>query len=94
MVPSKKITVGTKRPLLSIRFPHVQTITVLALGFLGGNLLFLPMISLIGKSVPGVYQESVATIAALFKDGMLLILGYYFRDRQPPKDPTPIEVPK
>ena len=84
MLPLDKPTNGGKQPLFSFRFPKVHTITVLALGFLGGNLLFLPMIALIGKQVPEVYQESVSTVAALFKDGMLLILGYYFRDRQQP----------
>ena len=63
-------------------FPQFSTITILALGFLVGNLLFLPMIAYIGKFVPEAYMDSVSTIAALFKDGMLLILGYYFRDKQ------------
>lgn len=82
--PVKKSDSGGKQPLLSFRFPKIQTITILALGFLGGNFLFLPMIALIGKSVPEVYQENVSTVASLFKDGMLLILGYYFRDRHSP----------
>lgn len=74
-----------KRALINISIPpipHMKTITVLALGFLIGNLLFLPMVALIGRYVPEIYQESVTMTAALFKDGMLLILGYYFRDRQ------------
>lgn len=94
MLPRKKTTKGAKAPLISVTFPHVNTITVLALGFLSGNLLFLPMISAIGKNVPDTYQDSVSTIAALFKDGMLLILGYYFRDRQPPRPANPDEVSK
>lgn len=74
-----------KRPWIQINLPPIpqfSTITILALGFLIGNLLFLPMVAFIGKWVPDVYQDSVATVAALFKDGMLLILGYYFRDKQ------------
>lgn len=58
-----------------------NTITILALGFLLGNLAFLPMIAFIGKYVQGDYRDSVNTIVSLFKDGMLLILGYYFRDK-------------
>ena len=58
-----------------------QTITVLAVGFLFGNLLFLPMIAWLGPFIKPDFQESVNTIAGLFKDGMLLILGYYFRDK-------------
>jgi hypothetical protein len=80
-----------KRSIISITFPPwptLKTITILALGFLVGNLLFLPMIALIGKFVPAEYQESVNTISGLFKDGMLLILGYYFRDKLDRKEPT------
>lgn len=65
-----------------------RTTTVLALGFLGGNLLFVPMIAVIGQYVPEVYADSVQTSAALFKDGMLLILGFYF-GRQQPSDGEP-----
>lgn len=79
------MTTKNKKAWLEINFPpfpQFSTITVLALGFLLGNLLFLPMIAIIGKWVPDAYQDAVATVAALFKDGMLLILGYYFRDKQ------------
>lgn len=59
-----------------------RTTTILALGFLLGNLAFLPVIAVIGEQVPERYVQSVELVASLFKDGMLLILGYYFgRDR-------------
>lgn len=92
------MTVRDKKPDLNGRrawivinippFPHFSTITVLALGFLFGNLFFLPMVAAIGKWVPEAYQDNVATIATLFKDGMLLILGYYFRDKQGNGEPA------
>lgn len=69
-----------RRALISIP-PMPKTITLLAVGFLIGNLLFLPMIAILGKYVDPDYREAVMTIAGLFKDGMLLILGYYFRDK-------------
>lgn len=62
-----------------------RTTTVLALGFLAGNLLFLPVIALIGKYVPDAHADSVSLVATLFKDGMLLILGFYFGRNQPPE---------
>lgn len=55
-----------------------RTTTILALGFLFGNLLFLPMIAGLGHAVPERYAQEVTLIATLFKDGMLLILGFYF----------------
>lgn len=58
-----------------------KTITILALGFLAGNLLFLPIIAWLGKSIEPDYKDTVNMTANLFKDGMLLILGYYFRDK-------------
>lgn len=62
-----------------INFP--RTMTILALGFLFGNLLFLPMIAALGRFIPDEYQSAVSDITGLFKDGMLLILGCYFRDQ-------------
>lgn len=62
-----------------VNFP--RTMTVLALGFLAANVAFVPIMALIGKYVPGEYVQAVENIASLFKDGMLLILGYYFRDK-------------
>lgn len=62
-----------------IRFPPLpQTTTILAIGFLCGCLFFTPMIALVGKYVHSDYREAVMTMAGLFKDGMLLILGFYF----------------
>ena len=62
-----------------IRIPPLpQTTTVLALGFLAGCLLFTPMIALVGRFIQPDYREAVMTMAGLFKDGMLLILGFYF----------------
>lgn len=62
-----------------IRFPPLpQTTTILALGFLAGCLLYTPMIAVVGEHIPADYRESVQTIVGLFKDGMLLILGFYF----------------
>lgn len=67
-----------KFPII-IRFPPLpQTTTILAIGFLCGCLLFTPMIALVGKYVHPDYREAVMTMAGLFKDGMLLILGFYF----------------
>ncbi|WP_309091725.1 hypothetical protein [Phenylobacterium sp.] len=62
-----------------IRIPPLpQTTTLLALGFLIGCLLFTPMIAIVGRYIEDDYREAVMTMAGLFKDGMLLILGYYF----------------
>lgn len=62
-----------------IRFPPMpQTTTILALGFLAGCLFYTPMIAFVGQHIPSDYRESVQTIVGLFKDGMLLILGFYF----------------
>jgi hypothetical protein len=58
--------------------PAPATTTILALGFLTGNLLLLPMLAWLGKSVPADYREVVKDVVGLFKDGMLLILGSYF----------------
>ena len=67
-----------KFPLV-IRLPAMPaTTTILALGFLLGCLLFTPMIAVVGKHVPPEFREAVMTMAGLFKDGMLLILGFYF----------------
>jgi hypothetical protein len=64
---------------ITIRFPPLpQTTTILALGFLAGCLLYTPMIAVVGPHIPPDYRESVQTIVGLFKDGMLLILGFYF----------------
>ena len=54
-----------------------RTTTILALGFLGGNLLFLPMIAWLGDMVGERYANAVMLVAFMFKDGMLLILGFY-----------------
>ena len=62
-----------------IRIPPMpQTTTILALGFLAGCLFYTPMIAVVGQHIPSDYRESVQTIVGLFKDGMLLILGFYF----------------
>lgn len=67
-----------KWPII-IRIPPLpQTTTVLAIGFLAGCLLYTPMIAIVGPHIPAEYRESVQTIVGLFKDGMLLILGFYF----------------
>lgn len=67
-----------KSPIIVRLPPLPQTTTILALGFLAGCLLFTPMIALVGKHVPTEFREAVMTMAGLFKDGMLLILGFYF----------------
>jgi len=59
-----------------------RTTTILALGFLGGNLLFLPMIAWLGDMVAERYADAVMLVASMFKDGMLLILGFYFGRNQ------------
>lgn len=62
-----------------INFPPMpSTTTILALGFLVGCLLFTPMIAVVGRFIQPDYREAVMTMAGLFKDGMLLILGFYF----------------
>lgn len=67
-----------KFPII-IRIPPLPaTTTILALGFLAGCLLFTPMIALVGRFIQPDYREAVMTMAGLFKDGMLLILGFYF----------------
>lgn len=58
-----------------------KTTTILALGFLTGNLMLLPVLAAIGKHVPTDFREAIMTVASLFKDGMLLILGFYFGNR-------------
>lgn len=60
-----------------VNFP--KTTTILALGFLAGNFLLLPVLAIMGRYVPETYESAVSTVALLFKDGMLLILGFYFR---------------
>lgn len=67
-----------KLPIVLRIPPLPQTTTILALGFLAGCLGYTPMIALVGKSIQPEYRDSVATIVGLFKDGMLLILGFYF----------------
>lgn len=64
-----------------------KTTTILALGFLFGNLAFLPMIAWLGEAVPERYADSVMLVATLFKDGMLLILGFYFGRQSQPHPP-------
>lgn len=67
-----------KLPII-IRIPPLpQTTTILAIGFLAGCLLFTPMIAVVGKYIPDDFREAVLLMAGLFKDGMLLILGFYF----------------
>lgn len=60
-----------------------RTTTILALGFLAGNLLYVPMVAMIGSYVPPHFNESVLLVASLFKDGMLIILGFYFGRNMP-----------
>jgi hypothetical protein len=55
-----------------------QTTTVLAMGFLIGNLALLPMLAEVGRQVPEYFRAEVKDVVSLFKDGMLLILGFYF----------------
>ena len=65
-----------------------RTTTILALGFLAGNLALMPMLAWLGASVPEAYREGVMAVISLFKDGMLLILGFYFgRNTQERTDP-------
>ncbi len=59
-----------------------RTTTILALGFLAGNLLFLPVIAWLGDMVAERYADAVMLVASMFKDGMLLILGFYFGRNQ------------
>lgn len=59
-----------------------RTTTILALGFLAGNLLFLPVIAWLGDAVAERYADAVMLVASMFKDGMLLILGFYFGRNQ------------
>lgn len=67
------------RPLLRISFPPMpQTTSILAIGFLLGCLLFTPMIAVVGRFILPDFRQEVSTMAGLFKDGMLLILGFYF----------------
>lgn len=67
-----------KLPIILRIPPLPQTTTILAIGFLAGCLLFTPMIAVVGKYIPADFREAVMTMAGLFKDGMLLILGFYF----------------
>lgn len=67
-----------KLPIVIRMPPLPATTSILALGFLAGCLLFTPMIAMVGKQVPDQYIDAVMTMAGLFKDGMLLILGFYF----------------
>lgn len=59
-----------------INFP--QTTTILALGLLFGNLALLPMVAFLGRYVPDAYSGVVEDVAGVFKDGLLLVLGFYF----------------
>lgn len=63
-----------------------KTTTILALGFLAGNLLYVPIVAAIGQYVPPEYADAVITSGALFKDGMLIILGFYFGRNMPPEN--------
>lgn len=47
------------------------------LGFLGGPPLFLPVIAWLGDIAAERYADAVMLAASMFKDGMLLILGFY-----------------
>ena len=67
-----------KLPIIIRMPPLPATTSFLALGFLAGCLLFTPMTAIVGKQVPDQYIDAVITTAGLFKDGMLLILGFYF----------------
>ncbi|MFI8683023.1 hypothetical protein ACIGFJ_11730 [Brevundimonas diminuta] len=49
--------------------------------FLAGNLMFLPVIAWLGDMVAERYADAVM-LASMFKDGMLLILGFYFGRNQ------------
>lgn len=60
-------------------FRKLKVTHVLAIGFLAGNLLFLPMIAWLAQYVPSEYAEVIKDVQQLFKDGMLLILGAYFQ---------------
>lgn len=55
-----------------------QTTTILALGFLFGVLFYTPMLAWFGTKVPEEFRDEVAKNGQLFRDGMLLILGFYF----------------
>lgn len=85
--------------------PYPSTTTILAFGFLAGCFLFTPMIAVVGKHIPVEFRDAVMTMAGLFKDGMLLILGYYFstivrgavdevRIANTASDPVPVEETK
>lgn len=67
-----------KLPIIVRLPPLPQTTTILALGFLAGCLFYTPMIAIVGEGIEPEYRGSVETIVGLFKDGMLLILGFYF----------------
>ncbi|MBD7939998.1 MULTISPECIES: hypothetical protein [Brevundimonas] len=60
-----------------INLPRTTPILALA-----GNLLFLPMIAGPGDMVDERYADAVMPVASMFKDGMLLILGFYFGRNQ------------
>lgn len=66
-----------------------RTTTILALGFLAGNFLLLPTLALLGTAVPEPYRAAVEQVVSLFKDGMLLILGFYFRGSMGSSDAPP-----
>lgn len=65
-----------------------RTTTILALGFLAGNFLLLPAMAWLGRYVPPPFEPGVLQVVSLFKDGMLLILGFYFGRNQPGETPT------
>lgn len=83
MAPPRKPQQIVERPFIRLAFPIIRitpppVTSTLALGFLFGNLAMLPMLAWIGKYVPVEYRNNVADVVGLWKDGMLLILGYYF----------------
>lgn len=68
-----------RKAWVNVSFPPIpSTTSILAMGFLAGCLMFTPMIAWVGKYIEPEYRESVMLMAGLFKDGMLLILGFYF----------------
>lgn len=77
---TEPLTCSLEQAVEAINLP--RTTTILALGFLAGNLLFLPVIAWLGDMVAERYADAVMLVASMFKDGMLLILGFYFGRNQ------------
>ena len=66
-------------PNITIKIPPLpQTTTILALGLLGGILLYTPLLAFIGERVPEAYVDEVVKTGQFFRDAMLMVLGYYF----------------